>query len=93
MFSNNFSTSHRMFFPPCLRTNKPYLKQEITNALGIEKNTQQKAKEVEIYKVPERRALGRPHETGWLDWLEEEAVNKKDIYESDNWREALQRMD
>jgi hypothetical protein len=37
--------------------------------------------------------MGRPHETGWLDWLEEEAVNKKDIYESDNWREALQKND
>jgi hypothetical protein len=48
---------------------------------------------VETYKVPDRRALGRPHETGWLDWLEEEAVNKKDIYESDNWREALQKSD
>jgi len=61
--------------------------------LGISKDTKARGKSVETYKVPDRRAMGRPHETGWLDWLEEEAVNKKDIYESDNWREALQKND
>ena len=70
--------------------------QEITNALGITTETQEeneKPKVGEAYKVPQRRALGRLHETGWLDWLKEEAVNKKDIYESDNWRDALQKID
>jgi len=26
----------------------------------------------EVYKVPETRAAGRPHELGWLDMLEDE---------------------
>ena len=42
----------------------------------------------ETYKVPDGRSIGRPHSTGWLDLLEEDRVDNKDIYEADNWREV-----
>lgn len=38
------------------------------------------------YVVPQKRALGRPHNLGWLDWLEEDR-EEEPTFESDNWRE------
>lgn len=62
-------------------------------------SAQQKKKEYEPYKVPESRAIGRPHMMGWLELLEEEERfggdpkkgegngDGQQTFESDNWRE------
>ena len=50
-----------------------------------------------MYKVPDRRACGRPHNTGWLSLLGDEELGvgmssgdpDEDVYESDNWREII----
>ncbi len=49
----------------------------------------------EEYRPPEKRACGRPHNTGWLDLLnyDEKAIESEgdddEVYESDNWREII----
>lgn len=40
----------------------------------------------EEYTPPQKRALGRPHNLGWLDLLEEDK-DEDATFESDNWRE------
>jgi len=40
----------------------------------------------ETYIPPQKRSLGRPHMTGWLDLLEEDK-DEDATFESDNWRE------
>lgn len=51
--------------------------------------------ETKAYKVPEDRAIGRPHMMGWLDLLgddEELGVsgedNKEETFETDKWEEV-----
>ena len=49
----------------------------------------------EEYNPPEKRACGRPHNTGWLELLGDEELNggsadpEDEVYESDNWREVI----
>ena len=38
------------------------------------------------YVPPAKRSLGRPHMTGWLDWLDEDK-DEDATFEADNWRE------
>jgi len=50
-----------------------------------------------VYKTPEDRAAGRPHNLGWLDLLGDEELYgegssvkvETDTFESDNWREVI----
>ena len=50
-----------------------------------------------VYKTPEDRAAGRPHNLGWLDLLGDEELlgvgsteqASTDTFESDNWREVI----
>ncbi len=53
---------------------------------------------IDEYKVPDKRACGRPHNVGWLDLLGDEEMNggvsadpESEVYESDNWREVISR--
>lgn len=43
----------------------------------------------EYYRPPAKRALGRPHEMGWLELLDDEVPKSEndEMFESDNWRE------
>ena len=43
----------------------------------------------EDYVIPDDRKLGRPMDLDWLNLLEEDEKRNFDVYESDNWREAL----
>jgi len=51
----------------------------------------------EEYKVPDQRACGRPHNTGWLGLLGDEEMGlesfpddpEDSVYEADNWREII----
>jgi hypothetical protein len=78
------------------------LSNEATNLFGFggggEKKEQELKKSVqeEEYKVPDKRACGRPHNLGWLDLLGDEEMNggvaadpEDEVYESDNWREVI----
>lgn len=49
-----------------------------------------KQEEPKAYKVPEDRAIGRPHMMGWLDLLaeDEELGLKEDTFEADEWEEV-----
>lgn len=54
-----------------------------------------KQEETKAYKVPDERAIGRPHEMGWLDLLsddEELGVGGEDkneeTFEADKWEEV-----
>jgi hypothetical protein len=49
-----------------------------------------KKEEPKTYKVPEDRAIGRPHMMGWLDLLaeDEELGLKEDTFEADEWEEV-----
>lgn len=40
--------------------------------------------------VPVERGMGRPHATGWLDWLDEDKAEDA-TFEADNWREVKQQ--
>lgn len=40
----------------------------------------------DVYIPPAKRALGRPHMVGWLDWLDEDK-DEDATFEADNWRE------
>jgi hypothetical protein len=50
-----------------------------------------------IYKTPEDRAAGRPHNLGWLELLGDEELygegssgkSSTETFESDNWREVI----
>lgn len=74
------------------------ISQEATNLFGLGKKAdapKEKSPEKE-YRVPEARAVGRPHNLGWLDLLGDEEVTggsfgdgDDSIYESDNWREVI----
>ena len=47
--------------------------------------------ETKAYKVPEDRAIGRPHMMGWLDLLgddEELTGANKEEFEADKWEEV-----
>jgi len=78
------------------------LSNEATNLFGFggggEKKEQElkKSLQEEEYKVPDKRACGRPHNLGWLDLLGDEEMNggvaadpEDEVYESDNWREVI----
>lgn len=56
----------------------------------VEKNTgvlsNNASSSSETYIPPAKRSIGRPHMTGWLDWLDEDK-DEDAMFESDNWRE------
>ena len=75
--------------------------QEATNLFGFGNTkpaeVQYKVKE-EDYKPPDRRACGRPHNSGWLNLLGDEEMTggfaadpEDEVYESDNWREIISK--
>ena len=52
----------------------------------------------EDYKPPDRRACGRPHNSGWLNLLGDEEMTggfaadlENEVYESDNWRKIISK--
>jgi hypothetical protein len=54
-----------------------------------------KQEESKSYKVPEDRAIGRPHMMGWLDLLGEDEElgvdgedGKEETFEADKWEEV-----
>ncbi len=73
--------------------------QEATNLFGFSKPVEVKKAEIkgEEYKVPDNRACGRPHNTGWLELLGDEEMGvgavpadpEDSVYEADNWREII----
>lgn len=76
------------------------LSNEASNLFGLgPKSEEVKAKIAdEEYKVPDKRACGRPHNTGWLDLLGDEEITggtdgdpEEEVYESDNWREVISK--
>jgi hypothetical protein len=77
------------------------LSNEATNLFGFGNTkpaeVQYKVKE-EDYKPPDRRACGRPHNSGWLNLLGDEEMTggfaadpEDEVYESDNWREIISK--
>mmetsp|Transcript_25717 Transcript_25717/g.31690 ORF Transcript_25717/g.31690 Transcript_25717/m.31690 type:complete len:617 (-) Transcript_25717:122-1972(-) len=76
------------------------LSNEATNLFGFgaKKSDEKKIKvQNEDYKVPDKRACGRDHNTGWLELLGDEEMNggnadpEDEVYESDNWREIISK--
>mmetsp|Transcript_21009 Transcript_21009/g.31561 ORF Transcript_21009/g.31561 Transcript_21009/m.31561 type:complete len:610 (-) Transcript_21009:62-1891(-) len=78
------------------------LSNEANNLFGFGPKPEEMKKQIknEVYKVPDKRSCGRPHNTGWLDLLGDEEVNggsstktsddpEDEVYESDNWREVI----
>ena len=62
---------------------------------GSSDSSETKVEEPKTYKVPEERAMGRPHEMGWLDLLgddEELGVDggdkEEETFEADQWEEV-----
>jgi len=55
----------------------------------IERMTSSDDGDIEPYDVPEKRALGRPHDLGWLSLLDEEPDTSADAskFEADEWEE------
>ncbi len=61
------------------------------------KPEEKKDQKTQDYKPPEKRAIGRPHNVGWLDALGDEEMGgakvsadpEDEVYESDNWREVI----
>merc|ERR1712127_875813 len=80
------------------------LSSEATNLFGFGSTKSEEAKKaapVAEYKAPDARACGRPHNLGWLNLLGDEemtggsgtsnAEGDEDTFESDNWREVIQK--
>lgn len=67
--------------------------------MGPNPEEKKKLAQSDDYKPPDKRACGRPHNTGWLDILGDEEMGggtakvsadpEDEVYESDNWREVI----
>lgn len=78
------------------------LSKEASNLFGMKPKAEDESKvynpKTQEYKPPEKRACGRPHNSGWLDLLGDEEMTggtkdttEDEVYESDNWREIISK--
>jgi hypothetical protein len=74
------------------------LSNEATNLFGFGPKPEEikAAMKNEEYKPPDKRACGRPHNSGWLDLLTDDVNTggnvddpEDEVYEADNWREII----
>ena len=72
--------------------------QEAVNLFGFGPKPEEikAAMKNEEYKPPDKRACGRPHNSGWLDLLTDDVNTggnvddpEDEVYEADNWREII----